>query len=162
MSSVSRCGPLLAGPGSGLRPVLLPQPVAHPALAQQADGPGDGLTHGVPGTRPLQRSQETPPAQQTRAHGRLLGRPLFSRRRTLGLKRPVASDTRGSPDRRRALREVPGTSAALRGGSAGERAFKTSVFYEDPLQSLALPVILFFFLQIYLLPAWTIAHQESL
>lgn len=83
---VSRCGPLLSGPRSGLRPLLLPQHHTHSTLAQQTHGPGDGLTNTFPRTHTLQRSQETPHTQQTHAHRRFLGHPVVSMRRTLGVK----------------------------------------------------------------------------
>lgn len=95
--------------------MLLPQPGAHPALAQQTDGPGDGLTNGLPGTRP----QEAPPARPARAHGRLLGHPLVSGRRTLGLK---------GPNRWRVLQAVPG-----RGGREQGNSLQDFSFYEDTI-----------------------------
>lgn len=162
LSCVSRCGPLLVGPGPGVRPLLLPQHRAHPALAQQTDGPGDGLTNTFPHTRTLQRSQETPPAQQTHAHGRLLGHALVPGRRTLGLSRGRGAGgggARGTSGKHAVDRRVLRSTLQLwglgdRGG--GLRDFR---FHEDPTKSLALPVIyisIFFFISnICLLPAWT-------
>ena len=150
---VSRCGPLLAGPGSGLRPVLLPQHHAHPSLTQQTDGPGDGLTNTFPRTRPLQRSQETPHTQQTHAHGRFLGHPVVSGWGTLGIKR------RGGPTRwNRTLR--------LCSGGAGDFQPLRLHFLWRPIQICGASSDFFFFFkiltQIYLLPVKTITPRETL
>lgn len=79
-----------------MRPLLLPQHVAHTALTQQTDGLGDGLTNTpLPCCCHHRRcSQEAPPARRWRqwrpspphAHRRLLGHALVpGGRRALGL-----------------------------------------------------------------------------
>lgn len=128
---VSRCGPLLSGPGSGLCPVLLPQHHAHSTLPQQTDGPGDGLTNTFPRTHTLQRSQEIPHTQQTHVHRRFLGHPVVSRRGTLGVKWRIGD--RSLTDRSQRFKGCSGfySSAVEEQGTFtstnGEIAFETSI-----------------------------------
>lgn len=156
-SCVSRCGPLLSGPGSGLRSVLLPQHHAHSTLTQQTDGPGDGLTNTFPRTHTLQRSQETPHTQQTHAHGRFLGHPVVSGWGTLGIKRRVVLETEAWP--------VELNSPALQWWSGGLFSLLRLQFLWRPIQICGASSDFFFFFfctQLYLLPCKTITPRDTL
>lgn len=155
-SCVSRCGPLLSGPGSGLRSVLLPQHHAHSTLTQQTDGPGDGLTNTFPRTHTLQRSQETPHTQQTHAHGRFLGHPVVSGWGTLGIKRRVVLETEAWP--------VELNSPALQWWSGGLFSLLRLQFLWRPIQicGASSDFFFFFFVHSYICSLVRPSHHETL